>query len=669
MTAVTTIKPHLSAVRCPAELRTLPAWVMWRFEHHEDEPKPRKVPFYVNGQRRYGKPGSPDDRRHLATFDAARTAAARKGMDGVGLALLPEWGITALDFDHCVLPDGQLHPEVAEIVGQSYAEWSPSGQGVRVLFKGNLLNRKSFSGDFGFETFSTKGFVTFTGNRLDITDVMGNEDSIADVTPEVTALFTKRFQRTAEDMAPRENVGRLGLTDAELQQALAAVTNADLPYESSEGPSYLGVGMALHHETNGMGFDLWDEWARTSGKYTTPDYGWYKWQRFGTTGADSLTARSLVKWAADAGVFIGPAAPASADEFDVVDTAAEEAKAAEAEAAKPLKFQFEPVGTFASAKGLPWIIKDVLPQAALAVVYGASGSGKTFAVTDLVMAVARGEPWRGKRVKQMPVAYIVAEGAGGFRKRVYAYGHHHGVDLTAVPMHVLGDAPNLLESRDAKELIRALQAIGPVGVVVVDTLAQTTPGANENAGEDMGKALNHCKRIHAATGALVLLVHHSGKDQAKGARGWSGLKGACDAEIEVLRGPTGRKLSLTKAKDGVDGLEWGFDLDVVTLGLDEDGDEITSCVVRETEVPKAALTRVLGPNETVVNAVIQEFAKAQSEGIEIAAVVAEAARRMPEPEPGKRDTRKQRAKRAVENLCLGDDAPYWADDSGCLGVL
>lgn len=147
------------------------------------------------------------------------------------------------------------------------------------------------------------------------------------------------------------------------------------------------------------------------------------------------------------------------------------------------------------------------------------------------------------------------------------------------------------------------------------------------------------------------------------------MKAACDAEVEVTRTPTGRKLSLTKAKDGVDGLEWGFELDIVTLGIDEDGDEITSCVVREAEVPKATATRVLGPNEAVVNEVIQEFAKAQTEGIEIAAVVVEAVRRMPEPEPGKRDTRKQRAKRAVENLCLGDDAPYWADDNGCLGVL
>lgn len=667
MSAVTPIKPHLTSVTCPSELRTLPAWVTWRYEHHEDEPKPRKVPYYVTGQRRSGKQGAPEDRRQMATFDAARTAAARRGMDGVGLALLPEWGLCALDFDHCVLPDGQLHPEVAEIAAQSYAEWSPSGQGVRVLFKGNLLNRKSATGDFGFETFSTTGFVTFTGNRLDITEVMGNEDTVAEVTPEVLSLFSRRFRRAAEDIAPRENPGRLGLTDIELQTALGAIVNDDLPYEASEGPSYLGVGMALHHETNGQGFDLWDDWSRTSSKYTTPDYGWYKWQRFGTTGADSLTARSLVKWAADAGVLVGPAAPASAEEFDLVDTAQEEARAATQEASKPLKYQFQPAASFASAEGLPWLVDDVLPVGGLAVIYGASGAGKTFAVLDLVACVARGQPWRGRYVEQATVAYVVAEGSGGFRKRLSAYAQHHDVDLNGVPLHVLDAAPNLLEASEAKEVIRGLQALGEVGVVVVDTLAQTTAGGNENAAEDMGKALAHCKRIHQATGALVLLVHHSGKDQAKGARGWSGLRAACDAELEVVRTPVGRSIRLTKSKDGLDDMEWGFELEVVRLGVDARGKAITSCVVREAEVPKATALREMGPNEATVNEVLQEMARVQSAGIEVEWVVGEAAKRMPQAE-GKRDTRRQRAKRALEALCSGPEAPYFIDETGAVCV-
>lgn len=664
MNTVTTIKPHLNTVQCPSELRTLPAWLMWRMEYHEGEDKPRKVPFYANGSRRYGKQGSAEDRQQLATFDAARSAAARRGMDGVGLALLPEWGVVALDFDHCVLPSGELHPEVAAIAAQSYAEWSPSGQGVRVLFKGNLLNRKSFDGEFGFETFSTRGFVTITGNRLDICDIIGNGDTVAEITPEARGLFARRFgQREAAETVSHDGQV-LGLTPAEIEAALTAM-DPDMGHDD-----WLHAGMALHHETRGEGFDLWDAWSERGAKYPGRDVLQRRWDSFGRYDGPAVTGKTLVKLAGDAGALIGPAAPASPDEFDIVDTAAEEAKAAGVEAAKPLKYRFEPAASFASVEGLPWLLDDVLPKGGLAVVYGASGSGKTFAVLDMMMAVARGQEWRGRFVEQATVAYVVAEGAGGFRKRLSAYAQERDVDLNGVPMHVLDAAPNMLEAADTKELIRGLQALGSVGVVVIDTLAQTTPGGNENAGEDMGKALAHCKRVHQATGALVLLVHHSGKDQAKGARGWSGLRAAADAEIEVVRLDNGaRYLRLSKSKDGEDNLEWGFELQTVHLGVNARGKAITSCVVCEAEVPKAKRSsRKLGANEALVNEVIQEFATAQTSGIEVDAVIEEAVRRMPEA-GGKRDTRAMNLRRALKSLCEGAENYELDEDEGTIRVL
>ncbi len=657
MNTVTKINPHHLTTQCPAELRTLPAWLMWRLEYHEGEDKPRKVPFYASGARRHGKQGTAQDRQQLVTFDAARAAAARRNMDGVGIALMPEWGLVALDFDNCVLQSGELHPDVSAIACQSYAEWSPSGRGVRVLFKGNLLNRKSFDGEFGFETFSTSGFVTFTGNRIDVTDLLGNADVVAEVTPEVMALFSKRFGQRVDREATGHNDEILGLTPTEIEAALTAM-DPDMGHDD-----WLHTGMALHHETRGEGFDLWNDWSERGGKYPGRDVLRHRWDSFGRYDGPAVTGRTLVKLAGDAGVPIGPAAPASADEFDIVEPEP---------GAKPRgqKYVFEPASSFASVEGLPWLVDDVLPQHGLAVVYGASGSGKTFGVLDLMMAVARGVPWRERYVEQAAVAYVVAEGSGGFRKRLSAYAQHHEADLNGLPFWVLNAAPNLLDKGDTKELITGLQALGKVGVVVVDTLAQTTAGGNENAGEDMGKALGHCKRIQEATGGLVLLVHHSGKDQAKGARGWSGLRAAVDAEIEVVRLETGgRYLRLTKAKDGEDNLEWGFDLDVVHLGHDARGKAITSCVVRTAEVPKATLTRKLGPVEVVVNDVIQEFAKAQTEGIEVEAVLAETVRRLPEAESGKRDTRRQRARRALENLSAGDSAPYWVGNDGCLSVL
>jgi putative DNA primase/helicase len=150
----------------PQELRELQGWLVWRFEQSPGEPKPRKIPYWAGGGKRYGTQGAPKDRSKLVTFDVAVAAAMRNGFDGVGLAMLPDWGITALDFDHCLLPDGRFPPEVEGIVSKTYAEYSPSGMGVRAFVRGNLGDHKSRVGaakTWGFEVFSTRGFVTVTG--------------------------------------------------------------------------------------------------------------------------------------------------------------------------------------------------------------------------------------------------------------------------------------------------------------------------------------------------------------------------------------------------------------------------------------------------------------------------------------------------------------------------
>lgn len=654
MNAVTTIKPHLSSIVAPDEMRNLPAWLVWRFEHHEGEDRPRKIPYYTGGPKRHGKQGSPQDLQQLTTFDAARTAAARRGFDGVGFVPMPEFNICALDFDHCVT-NGQVHPDLEAIVTGTYAEFSPSGTGVRAFVKGQYGNSKARGEPYGFEVFSSKGFVTVTGNRLDIVDILGNENTIADLDGPVRALCAKRFARELPETGVSAGEP-LGLTQAQIDKCLSVI-DADIGHDE-----WLSVGMALHHETQGEGFDLWNDWSELGSKYPGREVLLHRWSSFGKTHDRTVTARSLVHLANEHGAGINLNGPASADEFEelVGDVSPTHTPG------EPTRFNFEPVHEFSSATALPWIIKGVLPQAGLAVVYGASGSGKSFAVLDMGMAIARGLPWRGKKTKQGRVAYIAAEGADGFRKRIAAYAQHQGVDLSTVPMTVLNAAPNLLEKQDAVDVAKGVKASGGADVIIIDTLAQTTPGANENAGEDMGKALGYCKRIHEVTGALVLLIHHSGKDATKGARGWSGVRAACDAELEVVRGETGRALRLTKNKDGEDGLEWGFDLEVVQIGVDEDMDPITSCVVIETAMPVigAGPAKKLGKNEKVVNDVLQEYALAQTAGIEVGPVLAEAARRMMERdgvEADKKGNFKSNARRALHKLCEGDDAPYWLD--------
>jgi RecA/RadA recombinase len=399
--------------------------------------------------------------------------------------------------------------------------------------------------------------------------------------------------------------------------------------------------MALHHETAGAGFDLWDAWSSKGETYPGTDALRRRWESFGRERpSQPVTARSLVKAGAERGIHLA-ADPRAVD--------------ADAKSGKPSRFQVIPAASFAALPPTRWIVKGLLPQAELAVLYGESGSGKSFVVLDIALAIARGVPWRGLRVRQGRVVYIAAEGAGGVRGRLAAYAKHNGVDLAGVDLSVIADVPNLLDKTDAAALARA---IGQADVVVLDTLAQATPGGNENSSEDMGRALAHAKAIHRATGALVLIIHHAGKDASRGARGWSGIRAALDAELEVVRMPVGRLLRTTKQKDGDDRSSWGFDLEVVNLGVDEDGDVVSSCVVTEATVADQGLARKLGPIEKAIAEAV-----ARNDGdAPVEVVISEVVETIAAPAEGARDTRRDRVRRALRALCEGQDAPFWMAD-------
>jgi hypothetical protein len=322
----------------------------------------------------------------------------------------------------------------------------------------------------------------------------------------------------------------------------------------------------------------------------------------------------------------------------------------------PNRFTVIPPTEFAAKGDLEWIVKGVLPKAGLAVVYGESGSGKSFWILDLVARIQQGEPWRKHKTRQGRSVMVVAEGAGGFRQRLKAYVAQTGVPMAAMP-GVVPDAPNLLLLDDTDALIRGVLAWGQVSLVVVDTLSATTPGANENAGEDMGKVLNHCQRLHKATekawgegnGAMVVLIHHSGKDASRGARGWSGLKAAADVEIEVTRNGEFRSARLSKLKDGEDGATWDFRLLPIPVGVDDDGDTITSCVVEHVELPPADARRKppTGQKATVYYAATELMAP--GEVITVTDLLDRAITQMPHEE-GKRDLRRQYANRSLQRL-------------------
>lgn len=315
------------------------------------------------------------------------------------------------------------------------------------------------------------------------------------------------------------------------------------------------------------------------------------------------------------------------------------------------KFEVIPAGAFAAGKPPSWIVRGVLPEAELVVIYGESGSGKSFFALDLVASVARGIEWRGNKVKQGRVVYVAAEGAGGFRKRLSAYAKHHAIALDKLALGIIPAAPNLLTDDD-KHVADAILAASGASIIVIDTLAQATPGANENAGEDMGKVLARCKRLHGATGAVVVLIHHSGKDATRGARGWSGIRAAVDAEIEITRLADARTARVSKQKDGDDGAAFAFRLLSIELGADDEGEPITSCVVEHQGEPPPVTREPGGVVQRTVYRCALDLLATGDDTVKTKAVIDAAVGKLVF-DPGKRDKRREHATRAISGLVEG----------------
>lgn len=628
-------------LRAPDALRDLKGWLVWHWRQKPGSPKPSKMPYYVSGRVRTGTHGSEADRSNLVTFEEAKAFAEKNDFAGVGLALMPEFGITALDFDNCV-KDGVIDPRVEELTAGTYAELSPSGNGIRAFVLGESPDHKDSTpadGSFGFETFHAKGFVTFTGHVTELTEITGTENTVAPISDAVMAFCGTRFKRAARVRAECVGAGKptFGMSPEQITELLNKLPD-DLHYED-----WRNVGMAVHHETEGEGFDIWHEWSMNSPKYTTQEYCQAKWVSFGiNTSADYTTMGTILQMIRDGGGETG-LETASVDEFEVL------------EMPKGGRFNIRTHNDFASqVRSVRWIVKDFLPAAQLGVLFGESGSGKTFASYDLCAAVCRGIEWNGKRVTKGRVLYVVAEGVAGFVNRIKAYCHQQGISPSDIDMDVISDlTPNLLEPAQITDLIKDIKQQQPYDLIVMDTFAQVMPGANENSGEDVGKALAECKRIHRHTGAMVLLVHHSGKDASKGARGWSGLRAAADVELEVLRSDELRSISVTKLKDGQDGTQIGFKLHTVILGEDGDGDDITSCIVEYTNTGRATKEKgqTVGPKERQILMVLNEvFGLGTDQKMALPDLIEAAAAQLAPPVDGKRDNRKRDVSRCIDSL-------------------
>jgi KaiC/GvpD/RAD55 family RecA-like ATPase len=229
------------------------------------------------------------------------------------------------------------------------------------------------------------------------------------------------------------------------------------------------------------------------------------------------------------------------------------------------------------------LVEGLMTIGSSVVVYGDSNSGKTFWALSVATAIATGEDCYGRKTDPGLVVYLASEAPASIRSRMQAIKKFHGCSLenlamVPVPMNFyVGDQ----DAHDVIELVRAIEiAKGkPVRLIIGDTLARMSAGANENSGEDMGPVMARFDQVATATGAAMMIIHHNGKDAARGARGWSGIRAHIDTEIEVSEKDGSRSVTVTKQRElPSKGETIYFRLEVIEMGISKFGSPSTTCV-------------------------------------------------------------------------------------------
>lgn len=228
-----------------------------------------------------------------------------------------------------------------------------------------------------------------------------------------------------------------------------------------------------------------------------------------------------------------------------------------------------------------WMVKNLLPTECIGVLFGASGTFKSFVAVDLACHLAHGMPWLGRRTVKGSVVYLAAEGGGGIWKRVCAWHKARHKPWADAPLHVIPAALDLVA--DTARMAEAIKGAGiEPALVVIDTMSQTFSG-EENSSTDVSgyfRALSALikQRWHCA----VLVLHHSGHSATERPRGSTAIQANTDFIFGLFRDEKEMLATMTcvHVKDGERFNDATFSLSPQVLGTDEEGDEIKSLVAR-----------------------------------------------------------------------------------------
>jgi len=239
-----------------------------------------------------------------------------------------------------------------------------------------------------------------------------------------------------------------------------------------------------------------------------------------------------------------------------------------------------------------WLVDGVITKHGFSALYGAPGVGKSFIALDIALSVAYGRAWHDRPVDGGKVLYIAGEGVGGLGKRVKAWETHYGLNED-VPLQVVPKAVQFRDEADIQELIDTIDHFGGgYRLIVIDTVARSMVGMEENSSSEIGIFVEACDRIRTHADCALLAIHHSGKDASRGMRGSNAMVAAVDTSLQVkAAGKENVLMHVEKQKDAEPVPDMQFAFEKVALIADD------SAVIKKVQAKAQKKGITLNPQQ------------------------------------------------------------------------
>jgi putative DNA primase/helicase len=581
----------------PEEMQKLRNWVMWKYEYREGQTKPwTKVPYNPHTGGKAMCNLSDTWGTFITAQDKFQKFGSGKG-DIAGLGFCLSGDVVGIDLDDCRDPvNGVIEPWALDIIEDinSYTEISPSGKGIRIFARGTVPpGRKKTSKGPGIEIYVSPSwrFLTVTGNRIPTTpcSLQKRSEEIAKLhgelfPPEPAKEPTKAFNPSNSHCGALEGATPTITPTDEEDAVIVATATAQVGEKFSDlwrglwreaGYTdhstadlalcnylafYVGPDEERIHDLfceSGLYRDKWEE-KRGVDTYGNMTVGmalqgrteFYKWPSTESFNDASLRLEELFeKKSSEHSTKVDAPGTVTAKPEPVTTTTGDgglQASIDEYNATHKIKEEkvdrrfFEDANDILSLPDPVWLIDDLLMENAFGMIYGMPGSFKTFFALDMALSLAHGMPFLDHFPvnKEIVVAYITPEGTAGLKNRLRGWMEARGVDRLR-NVKVNRNAFALTDPVEVEAVVNQLAKTGvKPKILFIDTLARNFGGGDENSTKDMNNFVNNVLELAKGLDLGVVVVHHSGKDSTRGARGSIALTGAVDFSIELSKPET-----------------------------------------------------------------------------------------------------------------------------------